>query len=74
MGENTIKHIHRYKRKSDGLSFVVELEIDIDGVCQELAARAIGSKGRKAQTLHGDIKCKVISTGNDVEKKTVAVT
>ncbi len=73
MAANTIKHVHRYSRLSDGLSFVVELEINVDEISQALAARAIGSKLQKSQALNGDIKCRVISTGDDVERKTMDV-
>ena len=60
-------------RIKDGLSFVVEIELNIDEIAQSLAARAIESKSQKSQALNGDIKCRVISTGDDIQKKTLQV-
>lgn len=67
------KHIHRFKHLHTGESFVVEMEIDVDEVCRHLAARAYGSKSGKSRAMNGDIKCKVISRGDDVAQKTIEV-
>ncbi len=68
-----IRHVHRFKHAHTGESFVVELEIDIDEVSRHLAARAFGSKGGKSRAMNGDIKCKIISRGDDAEQKTVSL-
>lgn len=67
------KHIHRFKHITTGESFVVELEIDVEEVCRHLAARAFGSRSGKSRAMNGDIKCKVISRGDDVKQKTLQV-
>lgn len=70
---NKIKHVHRFQHSHTKESFVVEMEIDVDEVCRHLAARAYGSKSGKSVAMNGDIKCKVISRGDDSAKKTTEV-
>lgn len=53
-----------YTKSSTGESFTVEVEIDLEEIARALAARAITSKGGKAQALGGDIKCRVIERSN----------
>jgi hypothetical protein len=37
----------------------VELIIDVDGIIQELGAKALGNKSRQSRMLHGRITAKV---------------
>ena len=50
-----------YKDIKTGNDFKVEVEINLDELAQELAARAYHSTSGRTVTLHGAIKCKVIA-------------
>jgi hypothetical protein len=55
-----MKTLHTFKLIETGELFTVELDIAEHEVARALAARAVKSKHGKAQSLNGDIKCKVI--------------
>jgi hypothetical protein len=55
-----MKTLHTFRLKDTGELFTVELDIAEHEVARSLAARAVKSKNGKAQSLNGDIKCRVI--------------
>lgn len=54
-----MKTLHTFRHKS-GEVFTVELEVNSNEIAKALAVRAYASKHGKAQSLNGDIKCRII--------------
>lgn len=55
-----MKCTYSFKHKPTGVEHTAEIEIDMDALVQMLAARAIGSKNKRASSLRGAVKVRVM--------------
>jgi hypothetical protein len=57
-------NLHRWEMRGGEHRYVsvpaqIDLSIDVDGIIQELGAKALGNRSRQSRVLHGRIRAKV---------------